>query len=34
MNLKIKVVTKGNANTKPAANVCPWVVDVPPETGR
>lgn len=31
MSLKINIVKKGNTNTKPAMNVCPWVVDVPPE---
>lgn len=31
MKLNIKVVTKGQ-NTKVAAHVCPWVMDVPPET--
>ena len=29
MNLNIKVVAKGG--TKVAANVCPWIMDVPPE---
>lgn len=30
MKLNIRVVTKGS-NTKPMGNVCPWVMDVPPE---
>lgn len=30
MKLNIRVVSK--ASTKPVASVCPWVMDVPPET--
>lgn len=33
MKLNIKVVTKGS-NTKPMGSICPWVMDVPPETTR
>lgn len=33
MNVRINVVKKGS-NTKPAASVCPWVMDVPPEASR
>ena len=32
MKLNIKVVTKGGKNI--GANICPWVMDVPPETTR
>ena len=32
MNLNIKVVSKGSS--KVSAAVCPWVMDVPPETTR
>jgi hypothetical protein len=32
MKLNIKVVAKGG--TKATASVCPWVMDVPPETNR
>jgi hypothetical protein len=31
MNMRISVVKKG-ASTKPAASVCPWIMDIPPET--
>lgn len=30
MNTRIHVIKKGS-NTKPAASVCPWVMDIPPE---
>ena len=30
MKLSIKVVAKGG--NKSAASVCPWIMDVPPET--
>ena len=30
MKLNIKVVAKGG--TKPVDSICPWVMDVPPET--
>ena len=33
MKLNIKVVTKGGSKL-PGANVCPWVMDVPPEGNR
>lgn len=33
MNVRISVIKKGS-NTKPVASVCPWVMDVPPETSR
>ena len=32
MKLNIKVVAKGGV--KATASVCPWVMDVPPETTR
>lgn len=31
MKLNIRVVTKGS-NTKPMGSICPWIMDVPPET--
>lgn len=31
MKLNIKVVTKGQISKAPGANICPWVMDVPPE---
>lgn len=33
MKLNIKVISKGS-NTKPMGHVCPWVLDVPPETAN
>lgn len=32
MKLSIKVVAKGG--TKAVESICPWVMDVPPETTR
>jgi hypothetical protein len=31
--MKIQVVKQGNVNVKPMS-VCPWVVEVPPETPK
>ena len=31
--MKIRVIKKGNATVK-TNNICPWVVDVPPETNK
>lgn len=33
MNTRIQVITKGSSK-KTLASVCPWVMDVPPETPR
>ena len=32
MKLNIKVIAKGG--NKSAASICPWVLDVPPESNR
>lgn len=32
--MKIKVITKATTGSKVAGNICPWVMDVPPETTR
>jgi hypothetical protein len=31
MKVRISVIKKGS-NTKPAGSVCPWIMDIPPET--
>jgi hypothetical protein len=33
MNIHINVIKKGSS-TKPAASVCPWIMDVPPEADQ
>ena len=30
--MKVRVINKGNNGNKATASVCPWVLDVPPET--
>ena len=30
--MKVRVINKGNGGSKATASVCPWVLDVPPET--
>ncbi len=32
--MTIKVITKASTGSRAGANVCPWVMDVPPETTR
>ena len=33
MNVRISVIKKGSS-TKPAASICPWIMDIPPEASR
>lgn len=30
--MKIKVITAGSTSARVGANICPWVMDVPPES--
>ena len=32
--MKIKVITKGSTTARAEGSICPWVMDVPPETKR
>ena len=32
--MTIKVIAKGSKNSRAEGSVCPWIMDIPPETKR